>query len=145
MSISLRYGPDRKPTAEETKLLVDYTSKEESNNQGLLKELLENDPRGIRVPVASERIRTYVVEPLTRSVGFGVPNEAALALVAKYGPLVEVGAGTGYWAALLRARGVDVDAYDVQPPTDEMNNDFFFQTYTRVNPRATQGCFNVTF
>jgi hypothetical protein len=30
--------------------------------------------------------------------------------------VVEVGAGTGYWAALLRARGVDVVAYDVRPP-----------------------------
>ena len=49
--------------------------------------------------MASERIRTYVVEPLTRSVGFGVPNAAALQLCASHAPLVEVGAGTGYWAA----------------------------------------------
>lgn len=52
------YGPDRKPTQAEVALMAAYTTKEESNNAGLLKELLEDDPRGIRVPVVSERIRT---------------------------------------------------------------------------------------
>ena len=33
-----------------------------------------------------------------------------------YAPLVECGAGMGYWAALLRARGVDALAYDLAPP-----------------------------
>ena len=28
-----------------------------------------------------------------------------------------MGAGTGYWAALLRSRGVDIVAYDVAPPS----------------------------
>ena len=40
----------------------------------------------------------------------------ALALLAARAPLVEVGAGTGYWAAALRRRGVDVLAYDLNPP-----------------------------
>ena len=52
------FGPDRKPTQAEVALMAAYTTKEESNNAGLLKELLEDDPRGIRVPVVSERIRT---------------------------------------------------------------------------------------
>ena len=30
--------------------------------------------------------------------------------------LVELGAGTGYWAALLRKMDVDVIAYDLRPP-----------------------------
>jgi hypothetical protein len=98
-SFPRRYSPERTPTKAEAKLLAEFTTKEESNNGGLLKELIDDDPRGIRVPVASERIRTYVVEPLTRSVGFGVPNAAALQLCASHAPLVEVGAGTGYWAA----------------------------------------------
>lgn len=121
------FTEDRKPTPDEAKLLAEYTSKEESNNRGLLTVLTENDPRGIRVAVASERVRTYCVEPLTRTVGFGVPGDQALKLAASAAPLIEVGAGTGYWTALLRARGVDVDAYDVAPPTDAMNNEFFFQ------------------
>ena len=32
---------------------------------------------------------------------------------------MEVGAGTGYWAATLRRRGVDVLAYDLNPPGAE--------------------------
>jgi len=32
---------------------------------------------------------------------------------------VEVGAGAGYWAATLRRRGVDVLAYDLNPPSAE--------------------------
>jgi len=47
---------------------------------------------------------------------YAIPNENALALVGRYGPLVEVGAGAGYWAALLRERGVDILAYDPAPP-----------------------------
>ena len=42
-----------------------------------------------------------------------VPSEAALAAICEHGPVVEIGAGSGYWAALLRARGVDVLAFDV--------------------------------
>jgi hypothetical protein len=43
---------------------------------------------------------------------WAVPSDAALELLAKYAPLVECGAGTGYWLALLRARGVDAIGYD---------------------------------
>jgi hypothetical protein len=44
-----------------------------------------------------------------------IPTEPALAVLAKYAPLVECGAGRGYWTALLRARGVDALAYDLAP------------------------------
>lgn len=43
---------------------------------------------------------------------FAVPDEAALARIVNLGPLVEIGAGSGYWAALLRRRGLDVLAFD---------------------------------
>ena len=39
-------------------------------------------------------------------LAFAVPSNAALAMVARYGPIVEMGCGTGYWASLLRERGV---------------------------------------
>ena len=47
---------------------------------------------------------------------WAVPTEEALDAIAAVAPIVEVGAGTGYWARLLRDRGVDVVAYDVAPP-----------------------------
>jgi hypothetical protein len=46
---------------------------------------------------------------------WAIPGEGALAVLSSYGPLVECGAGTGYWAALLRARGADVQASDIAP------------------------------
>src|SRR6185503_19623349 len=47
---------------------------------------------------------------------WAIPTDAALALLAKYAPLVECGAGMGYWLALLRARGVDALGYDARRP-----------------------------
>lgn len=41
---------------------------------------------------------------------------AALAALAARSPLVEVGAGLGYWAGALRAAGVRVAAHDAAPP-----------------------------
>lgn len=43
---------------------------------------------------------------------FSIPTEEALAAIGKRGPVVEMGAGTGYWSRCLRDRGVDVMAYD---------------------------------
>jgi hypothetical protein len=47
---------------------------------------------------------------------WAIPDQGALAVLARYAPLVECGAGTGYWAALLQASGVDVVAADLTPP-----------------------------
>ena len=62
----------------------------------------------------------------TASYAFALPSEAALRAVAEASPrgVVEVGAGTGYWARLLRDRGVDVVAYDVAPPPSPDNRWF---------------------
>ena len=58
------------------------------------------------------------VAPLRRVYSWGVPNDAALACIARFAGatgVVEVGAGTGYWAAALSRRGIDVRAYDAAP------------------------------
>jgi hypothetical protein len=47
---------------------------------------------------------------------WAIPDDPALAMVARYSPLLECGAGTGYWAALLAGFGADVLASDVSPP-----------------------------
>ena len=54
---------------------------------------------------------------------FAVPTDDALDAIASHAPegLVELGAGTGYWARLLADRGVDVVAYDAVPPPDTAN------------------------
>jgi hypothetical protein len=53
---------------------------------------------------------------------WAIPTDAALDVLARYAPLVECGAGMGYWAALLRTRGVDVIACDLAPPGSKGRN-----------------------
>lgn len=58
------------------------------------------------------------IAPLRRLYSWGVPNDAALACIARCAEatgVVEVGAGTGFWAKALSKRGVDVRAYDAAP------------------------------
>lgn len=43
---------------------------------------------------------------------WAIPNEQAISLLAENSPLVEVGAGTGYWAWLATQAGAQVFAYD---------------------------------
>jgi hypothetical protein len=50
------------------------------------------------------------------SMAFAVPSEGALSLLAQHAPIIEMGAGTGYWVHLLQARGVDACAFDARPP-----------------------------
>ncbi|HUB40353.1 MAG TPA: hypothetical protein VMA72_16005 [Streptosporangiaceae bacterium] len=52
---------------------------------------------------------------LAQRYAYVLPNDSALALLAGLGPLVEVGAGTGYWAHRLRSIGVDIVAFDQAP------------------------------
>jgi hypothetical protein len=89
--------------------------------------------------VASKEKLAMLMHPTQHAFSFAVPCVAALDCIAqlKMG-LVEMGAGTGYWAALLRERGVDIVAYDRAPPTapDPTNgktqNLFFNATFTDV-------------
>ena len=68
-----------------------------------------------------------------RRYSFGVPDDAALEAIARRAPIVELGAGTGYWAHLLRARGVDCLAFDLAPPNRSPNpHQFRPLTWTHV-------------
>jgi hypothetical protein len=62
----------------------------------------------------------------TARYAFAVPTDAALDVVAAASPhgVVELGAGTGYWARLLHERGVDVVAYDADPAPSASNRWF---------------------
>jgi hypothetical protein len=54
-------------------------------------------------------------EDARKRYAWAVPTDEALDAIAKLSPIVEIGAGTGYWAALLSTRGADVIAYDRAP------------------------------
>lgn len=53
---------------------------------------------------------------------WAIPNETALVALARVAPLVEIGAGTGYWAHMLGERGVDVIAFDRDPVSTKQNH-----------------------
>lgn len=59
----------------------------------------------------------------THKYAWAVPTPKALNTVAEFCPngIVELGAGTGYWASLLRAMGVDVLAFDASPVQNNNN------------------------
>lgn len=65
-------------------------------------------------------------DALIAQYGFAIPSTEALEAIERWSPkgLVEVGAGTGYWARLLADRGVDVLAYDIAPPPSVQNQWF---------------------
>jgi hypothetical protein len=67
-----------------------------------------------------------------------VPNEAALTTLAALGPLVEMGAGTGYWARLLKMRGAQVLPMDVHPQGD---GDAVVNAYHGHTPPHIKGAF----
>ncbi len=46
---------------------------------------------------------------------YALPSPELLGVLAANAPLVEMGAGRGYWASLLKAGGVDIIAYDECP------------------------------
>lgn len=46
---------------------------------------------------------------------YAIPTRKALNLIKKYSPIVEMGAGTGYWMKLLRNENVDIIGFDLVP------------------------------
>ena len=81
-----------------------------------------------------------------------MPNEEALALLAARSPLVEIGAGTGYWALCLAQCGAEITAYDLNPPApdSEAANTFHgrLPTFTEVKrggPKAASGAKHALF
>lgn len=63
---------------------------------------------------------------------YAIPNEEALLEIKKYSPrgVVEVGAGGGYWAMMLRALGVNVLAFDTEP--DPRDNSWVTRQWSEV-------------
>jgi hypothetical protein len=66
---------------------------------------------------------------LVSRYSWAIPNEEALQAIARHSPrgLVEIGAGTGYWASLLQANGLSVFAYDSCPPRTRQHTNSYFR------------------
>lgn len=61
---------------------------------------------------------------LVREYSYAIPNDAAIEELANHAPIIEFGAGTGYWASLLNSIGVKVVAFDRSP--GPMKNSYQF-------------------
>ncbi len=59
---------------------------------------------------------------LAQRYAYVFPSDSTLAMLDGLGPLVEIGAGTGYWAHRLRSIGADIVAYDQAPLASERTN-----------------------
>jgi hypothetical protein len=59
----------------------------------------------------SGKLQQYKSKLITK-YAHAVPTEESLRFIGEHGPVVELGAGNGYWASLLKNRGYDTVAYD---------------------------------
>jgi len=67
--------------------------------------------------VSEGRPHAYVlIEARRRRYAYALPDEDLIRRIAEDSPIVEVGAGLGYWSWLLRQAGAEVRATDVRPP-----------------------------
>jgi hypothetical protein len=65
---------------------------------------------------------------LAQRYAYVLPSDSTLAILAELGPLVEIGAGTGYWAHRLRSIGVDIVAFDQATLDGEATNRYHLRT-----------------
>ncbi|MGW4121883.1 hypothetical protein [Nocardia sp. NPDC004711] len=77
-------------------------------------------------PNGSARL-AYAQTILQAAYAYAIPSPETLSWIAEQCagmPIVELGAGRGYWAALLAKEGLEVDAYDSEPPDVTANISF---------------------
>ncbi|MFC0528197.1 hypothetical protein [Phytohabitans kaempferiae] len=77
-------------------------------------------------PQGSARL-AYAQTVLQAGYAYAIPSPETIGWAARFcegKPLIEIGAGRGYWAAQLSYSGLRVDAYDVEPP-DRADNESF--------------------
>ncbi len=66
---------------------------------------------------------------------FAIPTPNILEKIVKYSPIIELGAGRGYWAWVLQQMGAEVVAFDTSPPDNKQLKNGYFKggkTWTKV-------------
>jgi hypothetical protein len=78
-------------------------------------------------------------QDLIARYAFSIPVYPILAIIKEYSPIVELGAGTGYWAWCLTQMGADITAFDRRPPGEgnpwlwHEGNRWFDETWSNVH------------
>jgi len=132
----LRLDPSPLRSAE-----LDPTSGERVfDRDALLRQVLEPFRHRGAIPRVLGTVSRTLLSPL-ETVSYAIPSTDNLQTLAHYAPLVEVGAGTGYWSAALQSLlKVDAVAFDAEPPRPADDDDgrpppnryFGSSTYTDV-------------
>ncbi|THV30049.1 hypothetical protein E9998_06630 [Glycomyces paridis] len=84
------------------------------------------DGRRVLAPTGGSRL-AYAQTVLHQAYAYAVPSPETVGWVREVvagRKLVEPGAGRGYWASRLNSAGIDVVAFDAQPPNSEPNPSF---------------------
>ena len=63
---------------------------------------------------------------------WAVPDDEAISILLKHSPLVEICAGTGYWAKLVLESGGDILPFDISPPGKIKNEFGHFHQWTSI-------------
>lgn len=51
-----------------------------------------------------------------------MPDQHAINILKKFSPIIEIGAGKGYWAYLMRQQGIEITPYDIEPQSKSWTN-----------------------
>ena len=80
------------------------------------------DVMGATYTIRSEAIQKYA---------FAIPNTEAIERIAQHGPVVEMFAGSGYWASFLKQAGADIIAYDnfTWQREEKLEDPFYWQEH----------------
>lgn len=95
----------------------------------LTRSLVQYRSRGYIVSIM-QAVEHLITRPIQLLIGFAVPTDAAIQRLKRLSPLLQMGAGSGYFASTLRQQDVHVLAYDLHPPSTQNNkNEFFDAAY----------------
>ena len=75
-----------------------------------------NKRDSFREKIQSIEIELWIFSKyLKKRYAYAIPSEKVLDVIADYSPIIEIGAGKGYWAYHLDKKGVDICCYDIYP------------------------------
>ena len=79
---------------------------------------------------------------LRKKFAWAIPSPEAVKALVELGPIIEIGAGTGYWARMIADNGGDILAFDSCPPDQVANSHCGTKTWNPVNSGSHEECAN---
>lgn len=69
--------------------------------------------------MAADKNYSQFRDEWARKYAWAIPDKKAIEILVEHSPIVEIGAGTGYWAKLVDEEGGDIICYDIEPPSED--------------------------